>query len=74
MGVIEPWRNNELLGILMRNLKRYPITPDEIETALLKEAKTMQAEERIGDMRPLLFRAAAKIVMRVGFVTYDLTK
>ena len=58
----------------MRNLKRYPITLDEIAAALNKEAEAIRAEGKVGDMRPLLFSAAAKIVMRTGFVTYDVTR
>ncbi len=58
----------------MRNLKRYPITLREIELALLREAETISTEKKLGDMRPLLFIAAAKIVCRTGFVTHNLEK
>lgn len=60
----------------MRNLRKYPITLYEIENCLkdLEEQITKQneTEENIGDMRPLLLRAARKIVVRTGFVTFDL--
>ena len=58
----------------MRNLKRYPVTIEEIEDALIKEANIIQAEENVGDMRPLLFSLAAGIVRRTGFVTCDLER
>lgn len=60
----------------MRNLRRWPITLVEIEDCLLQLADEIgekdAEEQRFGDMRPLLLRAAAKIVKRTGFVTYDL--
>ena len=56
----------------MRNLKQHPVTLEEIEAALIKEADTIRSEERVGDMRPLLFSLAAGIIKRTGFVTYDL--
>ncbi len=52
----------------MRDLSRYPVTLEEIEAALLAQAKAIEAEESVGDMRPILFRAAAQIVLRTGFV------
>ena len=48
------------------------ITLNEIQDCLLKIADEKQSEELIGDMRPALLRAAATIVLRTGFVTYDL--
>ncbi len=56
----------------MRNLKRFPIKTIEIEEALLIEAKKLSEEGHIGDMRPILFRAAARIISRIEFVTYKL--
>ncbi len=57
----------------MRNLKEHPVTIVEIEEALLKEADRIQLEDTIGDMRPLLFRSAANVVRRAGFLTHDLS-
>lgn len=60
------------LGCAVRNLKRYPITLIEIENCLNKLADDFAAEQRMGDMRPLLLKAASKIVKRTGFVTFEL--
>lgn len=57
---------------MSRNLVEYPITVTEIRDALRKQADEIEKEERIGDLRPLLFRTAANIVMRAEFVTYDI--
>lgn len=46
----------------MRDLRTFPVTPDEIERCLLRLADTIGAEGRRGDMRPTLLREAAKIV------------
>lgn len=56
----------------MRNLAKYPITLTEIEDTLLEMAKEEADSERVGNMRPLLLEAAAKIVRRTGFVVDDL--
>ncbi len=56
----------------MRNFKRFPITNVEICTALRKQAEEIAKEERIGDMRPILFRTAAKMIERMDFVTWRL--
>ena len=56
----------------MRNLRRYPITIQEIVEALQKQADDIAAEERCGDMRPLLFHTAARIIQRAEFTTYDI--
>lgn len=54
----------------MRNLGKYPVTLSEIEDALLKEAERIEQENRCGDMRPVLFRAAATTLKRLEFTTY----
>jgi hypothetical protein len=59
------------MEVNMRNLLVYPITIIEIEECLLRLSDEINAEERIGDMRPLLLREAAKIVVRADFVTSD---
>lgn len=43
----------------MRNLKEYPITDDEVVGFLTELATQFEAEERIGDIRPLLLKYAA---------------
>lgn len=53
----------------MRNLIEYPITMDEIVRCLLDTAKEFEKEERIGDMRPILFAKAAEIIMKVSKAT-----
>lgn len=54
----------------MRNLKRYPITSQEIEDCLRDLAKEHGADKTglIGDMTPILLEAAANIVRRAEFV------
>ena len=44
----------------MRNLAEYPIDDDEIIECLKALANELASEERIGDMRPLLLKEAAK--------------
>lgn len=61
----------------MRNLAQYPITVQEMVEVLRKEADWLDrprpaAEMPIGDIRPMIFRNAATIIERLGFVTYDL--
>lgn len=62
----------------MRNLTRYPITLDEIESCLaqIRDELIQKGEDelRVGDMRPLLVDAAITIIRRLGFVTHDLGK
>ena len=50
----------------MRNLSEYPITTAEIEACLLRLSEESSSQGRIGDMRPLLLREAAKIVANAG--------
>lgn len=50
----------------MRNLEEYPITMDEIVKCLIETAKAYEAEERIGDMKPILLTKAAEIIMKVS--------
>jgi hypothetical protein len=57
---------------MMRDLKRYPITTSEIERCLLALADELAKEGKIGDMRPMILAAAARIVCRVGFVAHDI--
>lgn len=56
----------------MRDLKRYPITLLEMETALIDLANDLAEEESIGDMRPLLLRTAATIISRLAFALQPL--
>ena len=56
----------------MRNLAKYPITTSEIEDCCRTLAKQLSDKEIVGDMRPSLLEAAATIISRVDFVTYDL--
>ena len=58
--------------MMSRNLAEYPITEEEIRDALRQQADEIEKEMRIGDLRPLLFRTAANIVMRAKFATYDI--
>lgn len=46
----------------MRNLAQYPISREEISRLLTSLAEEFAAEQRLGDMRPLLLREAARIV------------
>ncbi len=48
----------------MRDLKKYPITLDEIVECLTRLADQLRGEAKEGDMRPLLLSEAAKIVGR----------
>jgi hypothetical protein len=57
--------------VVMRDLRRFPVTVGEIERCLLEIAEGLPADQ-IGDMRPLLLRTAAKIVVRSGFVMESL--
>jgi len=54
----------------MRNLNEYPVTYMEIETALIEQADRLDAEGLIGDMRPLLFRTAARMVCNLASIPY----
>ena len=56
----------------MRNLAQHEITLREIEDCLRKLATEISGEGRGGDMRPLLLEAAATIVHRTEFVTFNL--
>lgn len=57
----------------MRNLRQYPITLKEIEEALRREADELaKGEIQYGDMRPLLFHTAAKIIHRLDFATHNI--
>ena len=58
----------------MRNLRRYPITIHEIVECLEKLAEEINPpgpDMAIGDMRPLLLKEAARIVLRTGFAVSD---
>ncbi len=46
----------------MRNLAQYPVTFDEIVDFLDKQSKELSEEQRMGDMRPLLLKEAAKFM------------
>lgn len=52
----------------MRNLAVYPITSKEVEDCCNRLSDEMSKEKRVGDMRPILLRAAARIVSRAAFV------
>ena len=56
----------------MRNLDQYPITVSEIRNTLRSMADQIEKEERIGDLRPLILRTAANIVLRAEFSTHDI--
>ena len=56
----------------MRDLRRYPITLREIQEALEREATKLSKEESVGDVRPLLFSTAAKIIQRLEFTTHKI--
>lgn len=62
----------------MRNLTKYPVTTLEVMECLknyeLQAQKEIDEEMLCGDMRPLLLRAAQKIVTRADFVTFDLSE
>ena len=48
--------------LLMRDIRRFPITQAESVQCLLTLASQIRLEGRRGDMRPMLLRRAAKIV------------
>lgn len=58
----------------MRNLKAHPISIVEIEKCLNDLAGQLADLEpkRIGDMRPTLLRAAAKMISRVDFAVHEI--
>ena len=60
----------------MRNLEEYPISVEEIVQTLRKQAAMLEniKPQRVGDMRPLLYRTAARIVERASYVTHDIGK
>ena len=58
----------------MRNLAKHPVTIDEIVDCLESQSKKLSEEKRVGDMRPLLLREAAKIIRRVDFATWRLVQ
>lgn len=51
----------------MRNLRKYPVTSEEVENCLMKLSEEFSQERRCGDMRPMLLEIAAKIVRRSAF-------
>ena len=59
----------------MRDLVRYPIKLDEVLACLDKLATEIVeqniADQRVGDMRPLLLQKAHQIVLRAGFAVSD---
>lgn len=46
----------------MRNLLQYPVTQEEILESLRRQMLDIRAEERIGDMRPLVLRHTIEIL------------
>ncbi len=43
----------------MRNLAQHPITAEEEVTTLRELAEALEAEKRMGDIRPLVLRSIA---------------
>lgn len=59
----------------MRNLKQHPITVTEITDCLNSLADQISDLEpkRIGDMRPILLKRAAKLIERVDFAVHEIS-
>ena len=50
----------------MRDLRKYPITCDEIVKCLTALAEELDARGQSGDIRPLLLREAARMIRKAG--------
>ena len=57
---------------MSRNLAEDPITVEEIRDTLRTMADQIESEKHIGDLRPLILRTAANIVLRAKFSTHDI--
>jgi hypothetical protein len=50
----------------MRDLRKHPITSDEIVKCLTALAEELGARKQSGDIRPLLLQEAARMIRKAG--------
>lgn len=49
--------------MVMRDLVKHPLTVDELLACLRETSQQINAEQAVGDMRPLLLNVAAMIII-----------